>query len=150
MVVPWTRSYTRMQIKFSSPPAEEEDIGDIWWTVRTTARFLLRPRSEMWPPKGEKESCVSHRHLTRGQSCPEANVGWLMRGMAYAKLEANGLNKKLTLEIAYTCIHLFRKRLSEKVHATIPKGIVGGFEITVLHRNFERMAREAVDYVCEC
>ena len=47
-------------------------------------------------------------------------------------------------------VQLFRKRLSEKVHATIPKGIVGGFEITVLHRNFERMAREAVDYVCEC
>ena len=47
-------------------------------------------------------------------------------------------------------IQLFRKRLSEKVHATIPKGIVGGFEITVLHRNFERMAREAMDYVSEC
>ena len=70
--------------------------------------------------------------------------------MAYAPLQANGLNKKLTLEIAYTCIQLFRKRLSEKVQATIPKGIVGGFEITVLYRNFERMAREAVDYVCEC
>ena len=44
-------------------------------------------------------------------------------------------------------IQLFRKRLSEKVHATIPIGIVGGFEITVLHGNFERMAREAMD-VC--
>ena len=39
--------------------------------------------------------------------------------------------------------------MSEKVHATIPKGIVGGFEITVLLRNFERMAREAMDYVSE-
>ena len=30
-------------------------------------------------------------------------------------------------------IQLFRERLSEKVHATIPKGIVvGGFEFTVL------------------
>ena len=47
-------------------------------------------------------------------------------------------------------IQLFRKRLSEKVHATIPRGIVGGFEITVLHRNFKRMAREAMDYVSEC
>ena len=44
-------------------------------------------------------------------------------------------------------IQLFRKRLSEKVHATIPIGIVGGFEITVLHGNFERIAREAMD-VC--
>ena len=26
------------------------------------------------------------------------------------------------------CIQLIRERLSEKVHATIPKGIVGGFE----------------------
>ena len=42
------------------------------------------------------------------------------------------------------------KRLSEKVHATNPKGIVGGFEITFLHRNFERMARQAMDYVSEC
>ena len=29
-------------------------------------------------------------------------------------------------------IQLFRERLSEKVHATILKGIVGGFEFTVL------------------
>ena len=30
------------------------------------------------------------------------------------------------------CIQLFRESLSEKVHATIPKGIVGGFEFNVL------------------
>ena len=47
-------------------------------------------------------------------------------------------------------IQLFGKRLSEKVHAIIPRGIVGGFEIAVLHRNFERMAREAMDYASEC
>ena len=29
-------------------------------------------------------------------------------------------------------IQLFREWLSEKVHATIPKGIVGGFEFTIL------------------
>ena len=29
-------------------------------------------------------------------------------------------------------IRLFRERLSEKVHATIPKGLVGGFKFTVL------------------
>ena len=29
-------------------------------------------------------------------------------------------------------LQLFRERLSEKVHATIPKGIVGGFEFAVL------------------
>ena len=45
-------------------------------------------------------------------------------------------------------IELFRERLSEKVHVTIPKGIMGGFEFTVLQRNLRlRMAREAMD-VC--
>ena len=32
-------------------------------------------------------------------------------------------------------IQLFRERLSERVHATIPKGIVGGFEFIVLQKN---------------
>ena len=34
-------------------------------------------------------------------------------------------------------IQLFREKLSEKVHATIPKGIMGGFEFTVLRRNLK-------------
>ena len=34
-------------------------------------------------------------------------------------------------------IQLFRERLSEKVHATILKGIVGSFECTVLQRNLK-------------
>ena len=34
-------------------------------------------------------------------------------------------------------IQLFRERLSEKVHATIPTGIVGGFECTVLQINLK-------------
>jgi len=40
--------------------------------------------------------------------------------------------------------------LSEKVHMSIPKGIVGGFEFIVFHcfsKKFERMARETMD-VC--
>ena len=39
-------------------------------------------------------------------------------------------------------IQLFRERLSEKAHATIPKGIVGGFEFSVLQRNLARKAME--------
>ena len=35
------------------------------------------------------------------------------------------------------CIQLFRERMLEKVHATIAKGIVGGFECTVLQRNLK-------------
>ena len=48
-------------------------------------------------------------------------------------------------EAAYKSFHymiqLFRERLSEKVHATIPKGIVGGFEFTVLQRNLKECTR---------
>ena len=45
-------------------------------------------------------------------------------------------------------IQLFRERLSEKVHATILKGIVGGFEFTSCSsKTFERMTREAMN-VC--
>ena len=42
-------------------------------------------------------------------------------------------------------IQLFRERLSEKVHATIPKGIVGGFEFTVLQRNLKELVRKAME-----
>ena len=41
-------------------------------------------------------------------------------------------------------IQLFRERSSEKVHATILKGIVGGFEFTVLPRNLKELARKAM------
>ena len=44
-------------------------------------------------------------------------------------------------------IQLFRERLSEKVQATIPKGIVGGFEFSVLQRNLKELARKAME-VC--
>ena len=36
-------------------------------------------------------------------------------------------------------IQLFPERLSEKVHATIPKGIVGGFEFDVPQRNLKEL-----------
>ena len=41
-------------------------------------------------------------------------------------------------------IQLFRERLSEKVHATNPKGIVGVFKVHWFSKKFERMAREAM------
>ena len=47
-------------------------------------------------------------------------------------------------------IQLFRERLSEKVHVTIPKGIVGGFEFTVLQRNLKEWHERPWTYVCEC
>ena len=41
-------------------------------------------------------------------------------------------------------LQLFREGLSEKVHATNPKGIVGGFEFTVLQRNLKELAGKAM------
>ena len=39
---------------------------------------------------------------------------------------------------------LFRERLSDRVHATTPKGIAGGFEFTVFQRNLkEWMLKES-------
>ena len=47
-------------------------------------------------------------------------------------------------------IQLFRERLSEKVHGTTPKGIVGGFEVTVLQRNLKEWHERPWIYVFEC
>ena len=38
--------------------------------------------------------------------------------------------------------------MSEKVHVTIPKGIVGGF--TVVQRNLKEWHERPWAYVCEC
>ena len=46
---------------------------------------------------------------------------------------------------AIICLQLFRERLSEKVHATIPKSIMGGFEFSVLQRNLKELARKAME-----
>ena len=40
-----------------------------------------------------------------------------------------------------------RERLSEKVHATIPKGIVGGFEFTVLQTSLKEWRERPWTYV---
>ena len=41
----------------------------------------------------------------------------------------------------YINIQLFQERRPEKLHATILKGIVGGFEFTVLQRNLQECTR---------
>ena len=45
---------------------------------------------------------------------------------------------------------IFRERLSEKVHATTPKGIVGGFEFTRPQRNLKQWYERPWTYVYEC
>ena len=45
------------------------------------------------------------------------------------------------------CIQPFQERLSEKVHVTIPKGIMGGFEFTVL-QEWQEWHKRPWNYVC--
>ena len=45
-------------------------------------------------------------------------------------------------------IQLFRERLSDKVHATMPKGIVGSSEFTVLQRNLKEWHETEFMYAC--
>ena len=47
-------------------------------------------------------------------------------------------------------IQLFRERLSEKVHATIPKGTVGGFEFAVLQRNLKEWHKRPWELMGVC
>ena len=47
-------------------------------------------------------------------------------------------------------IQLFWERLSDKVHAITPKGILGGFEFTVFQRNLKEWLERPWTYVCEC
>ena len=47
-------------------------------------------------------------------------------------------------------IQPFRERLLEKVYATILKGIVDGFEFSVLQRNLKEWHERPWTYVWEC
>ena len=47
-------------------------------------------------------------------------------------------------------IQLFREWLSDKVHATTPKCIVGGLEFTVFQTNLKEWQERPRTYVCEC
>ena len=47
-------------------------------------------------------------------------------------------------------IQLFRERLSEKVHATNPEGIVGAFRFTVFQRTLKEWHERPWEYSCEC
>ena len=40
-------------------------------------------------------------------------------------------------------LYSYFEKLSEKVHSTIPKGIVGGFEFLVFQRNLKELVRKA-------
>ena len=63
---------------------------------------------------------------------------------------ADILNTEHISHMTITCIQLFWERLSEKVHATILKGIVGDFKCTVFQRNLKESYGRPLIYVCEC
>ena len=70
-------------------------------------------------------------------------------GKGNCSLEARYTEVPLPGYIFKIFIQLFRERLSEKVHATIPKGIVGSFELTFLLRNLKEWHERPWMYVCE-
>ena len=51
---------------------------------------------------------------------------------------------KAAARIEPVYIQLFRERLSGKVHATILKDIVGGFEFSFFQRNLKELTRKAM------
>ena len=62
--------------------------------------------------------------------------------------ETNARRKSAQVsKLANYHIQLFQDRLSEKVQATIPKGIVGDFEFTVFQRNFKELHEKPWTYV---
>ena len=71
----------------------------------------------------------------------------------------NHKGKTLTLKMTTLALNpgirhhlqLFRERFAEKVHATLPKDIVGGKKFTALQRNLKEWhGRLPLRYVCEC
>ena len=79
---------------------------------------------------------------------------FLTYGAPLCALRARDLRYKLEMNLEYLAIEqsiqLFLRKLSDKVHATIPKGIVGGFEFTVFQRNLNEWQGRPWTYVCEC
>ena len=59
----------------------------------------------------------------------------------------NSTHKHFMARWEFKYIQLFRERLSEKVHATMPKGIVGSSEFTVLQRNLKEWHETEFMYV---
>ena len=65
--------------------------------------------------------------------------------------ETNARRKSAQVsKLANYHIQLFQERLSEKVQATISKGIVGDLEFTIFQRNFKELHEKPWTYVCKC
>ena len=67
-------------------------------------------------------------------------TGYVLAGDNISQVSAlftSHLKTKVYRQIILIHLQSFLERLSEEVPATIPKGIVGGFEFTVLQRNLK-------------
>ena len=81
---------------------------------------------------------------------PHRCLSWRTGELMLCKCKLKLISFKKIVIMGFVIIQLFRERLSEKVHATIPKGIVGGFEFTFLQRNLKEWHLRPWTYVCEC
>ena len=82
---------------------------------------------------------------------PEKNLSLTRnRTLTLVMTRCNALSIELIkLTVIVVIYSYFEKRLLEKVHVTILKGIVGGFEFTVLQRNLKEWRERPRTYVCE-
>ena len=73
------------------------------------------------------------------------------RAIAYFCLGKDLYISRVKTVLFLLLIQLFRARLSDRktLHATIPRGIVGGFEFFVLQRDLKEWHERPWRYVCE-
>ena len=155
----WAAGPQRGGEKQNGPLRQQSYVGldCVWWwrghhdesDPHTPVNQLWKMGSSVCRERGPKnlikhKSSIRIEPTTSGTSfAPTSFPGFslLERGCLRAFFppsygETHGVNN---------AIQLFRERLSEKVHAAIPKGIGGGFEFTVLQRNLKELVRKAME-----
>ena len=120
---------------------DNQDVSKATFTV--TWRWALRERVNY------NERLYGRRRLPLCHSQRRWRMLWLSC-LDWVDLTGKILVRVYLNERAKVVIQLFRERLSEKVHAAIPKGIVGGFEFAVPQRNLKEWHKRQCTYVCAC
>ena len=98
------------------------------------ACFLGKKRTSLYIPWGKRRSLLNPNKAQR----------------SFFPLQSFSRKTSRKIGSKSARIQLFREKLSEKVHATMPKGIVGGFEFTVLQRNLQEWHERPWTYVYNC
>ena len=143
-------------LSLSSGTCETRKWPRAWLKARDGRGFAARrSRTRALPSLNLKENtnCLQSTYYQAIQTFPS----WVDSFSAYSHVRWNLSffrlkNSKNSREAKETAIRkqLFRERLSEKVHATIPKGIVGAFKCTGLQRNLKEWHGRPRTSVCEC